>query len=93
MVYERRERPDDTIVLFRNEDRRNEKDPAYKGQGRVSGREYWVSGWVNESRKDGSKYLSVKLKPKTEARRERYSRRDDYERGRAPNDLDDEVPF
>ena len=71
-----KERPDNTLVLFKNDDRRHERDPVYKGQGKVDGRAYWVSGWVNESRKDGSKYLSIKIQPKEEARRETHERRD-----------------
>lgn len=87
MAFTQRERPDNAISLFKNDDRRNEKDPVYKGQGKVNGREYWVSGWINESRKDGSKYMSIKLKPKEEQRRETYSRQSREE------PLDDEIPF
>lgn len=88
-----KERPDNTLTLFKNDDRRNERDPVYKGQGTIDGREYWVSGWVNESRKDGRKYLSVKVKPKQETRRDNYERRD-ARREQAPlDDFDSEIPF
>lgn len=90
MAFSRTERPDDTIALFKNRERRDQKDPEYKGQGKVNGREYWASAWVNESRKDGQKYLSIKVKPKEEAKRENYSRQQQEER-RA--EYDDEIPF
>lgn len=88
---QRRERPDDSIVLFKNDERRNEKDPTYKGQGKVSGRGYWAAAWVNESRKDGSKYLSIKLKPKEEQQRESYDRQHQEESQKPFHN--DEIPF
>lgn len=94
----RQERPDDTIALFKNDERRNDKDPAYKGQGKINGRDYWASAWINESRKDGSKYLSIKVKPKQEARRESYDRAQAPSRDRddprtRQSEYDDEIPF
>lgn len=94
MAFERKERPDDQITLFKNDDRRDEKDPQYKGQGKVSGREFWASAWVNKSR-EGNSYMKIKLKPKQEQRRETYSRQQQEETTyrRAQEPLDDEIPF
>lgn len=91
MAYERREQPDDQITLFRNDQARGEKDPTYKGSGKVNGRDYWCSGWVNVSRKDGSKYLKVKFQPKQEQRRENYDRQRKEEPSR--DEFEDEIPF
>lgn len=66
---------DGTILLFKNEEQRNDKDPKYKGHGKAGGVDVWASGWINESR-EGKTYMKIKLQPKQERRR------DDYERGR-----------
>lgn len=85
-------KPDNSLALFKNREKKGERDPDYKGQGKVSGREYWVSGWINESRKDGSKYLSIKLKDKVDVGQRRA--REDYEHGDSQKPFhDDEIPF
>lgn len=93
MAFEHKERPDDTLALFKNDDRRDDRDPLYKGQGKVNGRDFWASAWVNESRKNGSKYLSIKLKPKQEQRRETYNRQKEEVTHTRGADFDDEIPF
>jgi hypothetical protein len=50
------DRPDNLLAIFKNDERRNDNDPPYRGQGKVDGREYWVSAWVNET-KAGAKVL------------------------------------
>lgn len=85
---------DNSLALFKNTRRRGPEDPAYSGSGRVNGRDYWVSGWVNESRKDGSKYISIKVRPKEgDAKTDTYRR---SEREQAPidnDDMSDDIPF
>lgn len=78
--------------------------PAYKGSCMLEdGREYWISGWVNES--ESGKFFSLAFKPKeqqpkTDARpasgspqlQAKYGSngpRDDHRRGV----LEDEIPF
>ncbi len=52
-------------ALFRNTQKREGKQDAdYRGNVTVGGVEYWVSSWINTSKKDGSKYMSLSLKPK-----------------------------
>jgi hypothetical protein len=53
-------------ALFRNQDKQKESDRDYSGSLNVGGIEYWISGWVRES-KNGKKYLAIALKPKNEA--------------------------
>jgi hypothetical protein len=51
-------------ALFANRKRRNDNDPSHQGQCEVNGVEYWISAWVNESTKDGSRYFSLRFKEK-----------------------------
>lgn len=51
-------------VLFRNDKGNNPKRPDYRGSGNWNGAEFNISGWVKESRKDGSRFLSLKFEPK-----------------------------
>lgn len=60
MAYEKK---DNEIVIFANDNRRNEKDPHGKGSGMIDGKEYWVASWNNVS-KDGRQYRTVKLTAK-----------------------------
>jgi hypothetical protein len=51
-------------TLSRNQKREpGSNQPEFKGSSMIEGREYWVSGWVNEG-DDGSKYFSLSFKPK-----------------------------
>ena len=52
-------------VLFKNDDKREgKKDPDYRGSATLNGVDYWVSAWVNTSRRDGSKYMALNYTPK-----------------------------
>lgn len=50
-------------VLFREQEKKSEKHPDFKGNINVEGKDYWLSGWVNES-KDGRKYFKLSVQPK-----------------------------
>jgi uncharacterized protein (DUF736 family) len=51
-------------ALFKNDEKRDGKqDPDYRGQCEIEGTEYWVSAWINESKK-GAMYLSLKFNAK-----------------------------
>ena len=50
--------------LFKNKDRKSDKHPEYNGSINIQGVEYWLSAWVKESKKDGSKYFSLAVKQK-----------------------------
>jgi uncharacterized protein (DUF736 family) len=69
-------------ALFKVDEQKSEKHPGYTGTLNVEGREFWLSGWVNES-KSGKKYLSLKVKAKDEQARP----------APAPVELDDDIPF
>jgi hypothetical protein len=54
-------------AIWKNDDKREDKHPDFKGSINVDGREYWVSAW---KRKEGapakSPALSFSVKPKDE---------------------------
>lgn len=53
-------------ALFQNSERREgKKDPHYRGQCEIGGKEYWVSGWKKKS-KNGDPYLSLSFSQKKE---------------------------
>ena len=76
--------------IWKNEEKRDDKDPDFKGSLNVGGADYWVSAW---KRKEGanpkSPALSFSVKPK-EAKR----RSDTVSTGRQLyNPLDDDIPL
>lgn len=77
-----------TGSLFRNTKKETDSHPDYNGNGVIDGTEYWFSAWINEA-KDGSKYMSLKFKPK-DAPRQTASQA--YAGAEQFND-DSDVPF
>lgn len=53
-------------VLFKNDQGGNTKRPQYRGSLNVGGIDYNISAWIKESRKDGSKFMSLSVEPKNE---------------------------
>jgi hypothetical protein len=68
-------------VMFKNDQNGNPKRPQYRGSLNVDGTDYNLSAWVRESKKDGSKFLSLTVEPKQDAPRKP---KDDF--------VDDELP-
>lgn len=52
-----------TGALFKAKERATDKHPEYTGSINVGGVEYWLAGWVKES-KAGQKFFSLAVKPK-----------------------------
>lgn len=75
-------------ALFKNGDKRDGRsDPDYRGSVTVNRTEYWVSAWINESKK-GEKYMALALTPKQT--REHSANREKP----APAEFaDDDIPF
>ena len=55
-------------VLFKNDQGGNPKRPQYRGSLNVGGTDYNISAWIKESRKDGSKFMSLSVEPKKESK-------------------------
>jgi uncharacterized protein (DUF736 family) len=87
MAYEQRP---NTGSLFKNDRKETDSHPDYKGSALIDGLgECWLDAWINEA-KDGTKYMSLKLKPK-EAR---SGPSPEYRAAvEADTNLDDDVPF
>jgi hypothetical protein len=51
-------------VLFKNEDKRDERDADYRGNVNIDGKEFWLDAWIKEAKKDGRKFMSLRVKPK-----------------------------
>lgn len=67
-------------ALFKNEDRKTDKHPQYKGDILIAGTEYWLAGWIKEGK--NGKFFSLKATPKT----------DGTKRNPGPQS-EDEIPF
>ena len=76
-------------ALFRNPRRRDDKDPSHTGSINVEGREFWIDAWVNESKKDGSKFFGLKVKPKDAPAKAAPEKPAAPE----PEELNDDIPF
>lgn len=86
-----------TGSLKRNDKAGVETRPDYRGKiTLLDGQEFWVSGWVNEDRDSGEKYLSLKLKPKEEQPQQTAAQSShDTAKGNAyqPQIEEDDLPF
>jgi hypothetical protein len=72
-------------ALFKNEDRKTDKHPQYKGDILIAGTEYWLAGWIKEGK--NGKFFSLKATPKTEKSNE------GIRRNPGPQSEDDVIPF
>jgi uncharacterized protein (DUF736 family) len=91
MAYEQRP---NTGSLFKNDKKETDTHPDYKGSALIDGLgECWLDAWINES-SSGTKYMSLKIKPKEARGSTGYGQRE-TQQALAPTqaDLDDEVPF
>lgn len=85
MAYEMKP---DSGSLFKNEKREKDTHAHARGSALIGGVEYWVDAWTNQA-KDGSKYQSLKFKPKNADQAGSYARQQPTHE----TDLDDDVPF
>ena len=42
----------DSIALWKNQKRRNDRDPAYTGRGTVGGKNVQAAAWINTEKKN-----------------------------------------
>jgi hypothetical protein len=77
------DRKDNSGALFSNRDKPDAKS-EYGGSCVIEGREYWLNGWVKET-KDGRKYFSLSFRAKDQRPEPRQKEWKD--------ELSDEIPF
>jgi hypothetical protein len=53
---------DNSGVLFKSDNRDNERAPHYKGNITVDGKDYWLSAWVKEGK--SGKFMGLAVSPK-----------------------------
>lgn len=75
-----------TGVLWKNDQKGNDRAPWYKGKAVIGLDDYEVAAWVRESKKDGSKFLSLKFTLKEQD--PGLNRREDQ-----PIEESDDIPF
>lgn len=79
----------DRGVLFVNDRKTGKKHPDRTGELNVGGVEYWLNGWLKES-KSGVKFLSLSVSPKEE----KQSRPEKPSKASTPStDFDNDIPF
>ena len=80
------EQRDNSGVLFSNDKREKESHPNYKGNIRVDGKDYWISGWIKEGK--NGKFMGLAVSPKEEQTNQPQSK------PKAKiQDMDDDIPF
>jgi uncharacterized protein (DUF736 family) len=68
--------------MFKNDKKSLPNHPDYRGDCKVDGKLYWMSGWIKET-KAGAKFLSISLTP-----------REEQAKPAMPNGFDDDdIPF
>ena len=58
----------DRGVLYRNQNKTSDNHPDYSGSVNVAGADFWLSGWLKESKKDGKKFFSLSVRPKEDTK-------------------------
>lgn len=82
-------------VLFRAKEKKSDRSPEYSGSCEIDGEEYWISAWVKESKKDGSKFFSLAFSPKEQRAEERRrpAKRGNDRRQSADEGSGGDIPF
>jgi uncharacterized protein (DUF736 family) len=76
--------PRNSGAIFANDKGDNPKRPDFTGNLDVDGRQFRVSAWWREARKDGSRFLSLKIEPPAAPREQPKPSKPDF---------DDSIPF
>lgn len=74
-------------VLFRDENRKNDRAPEYTGTINVRGDDFKLSAWIRES-KNGKKFLSLALTAPMPSKK-----KEEPEKPFEADMIDDELPF
>lgn len=80
-------------VLFRNEDKRDERDPVYRGNINIDGKEFWLDAWLQEAKKSGKTFMSLRVKPKMAREVQGGSANPPARTAVGKDDFDSDIPF
>jgi len=72
---------DNSGILFRVDEKNNDKDRDYRGELTVNGADFWLSGWIKQGK--NGKFLGLSVKPKNET----------AGTSKAKPEFDDQIPF
>lgn len=70
-------------ALFKNDDKKADSHPDYKGKINTNGQDFWLSAWIKQS-KDGKKYMSLSVTPMEEKKPAPKAK---------PKDMDGDIPW
>lgn len=73
-------------VLFKNDEKKGEAHPDYKGRINTNGQDFWLSAWLKTA-KDGRKYMSLSVNPMEQ--QQRLAPKVDGPIG----EMEDDIPF
>jgi len=74
-------------AIWKNDDRKSDKHPQYKGSINVAGVEYWLSAWVGNKDNAKAPALSFSVQAKEEQAKPAKAAQT------AAIDFDDDMPF
>lgn len=77
-------------VLFKNKDKRDDKDPDYRGNLNVDGKEFWLDFWLQTAKASGEKFMSGRVKPKMAREHPGAS---ENPPAKTATDFSDDIPF
>ena len=83
---------DNSGILGKNTRKTKDTHPTHSGQCTIDGKQYWISGWVKESRNDGSRFFSLAFKPKL-AREHQGAPDNPPAQTSGKSEFDTEIPF
>lgn len=69
--------------MFRVKERKKENSPTHSGRIKIDNQEYWINGWVSETKDSGEKYFSLSCSKVTEQDQPASN----------VDEIDEEIPF
>ena len=87
---------DNSGALFKEEEKKSEKHPDYKGNCLINGKKMYIAAWVNTA-ESGKKYMSLSFtNPSTDANYSKDSTatpKPEFTKPQATTNTGDDLPF
>ena len=84
-------------ALFKEEEKKSEKHPDYKGDCLVNGERMYIAAWINTAEHSGKKYMSLSFSaPSTDANYSKDSTatpKPEFDKPQATAKAGDDLPF